>query len=304
MGRAVLLLHNADKPEVAAALPEVRQLVQRAGGRVVAEQVALVDGPLTDGRGADLVVVLGGDGTLLTQAQRCQPLGLPMLGVNLGHVGYLAEFDMTALREQAGELFCSKPLPLVERAMLAASVVRASAASTPIAPCTGLNDCVVTAGPPYRMIAIGLSIDGQPGPTVTGDGLIVATPVGSTAYNASAGGPIIAPDARALAVTPIAAHSLSFRPVVVSGRSTVELTLVRVNQRPVRESAGGIGGVGSEGTSLVVDGQIVARLEQGDRVTIRLAEAPLRFVKNPRSHYWQTLIRKMNWATPPQTRAS
>ena len=303
MGRAVLLLHNADKPEVADALPEVRRLVASAGGRVVAEHAAMVDGALTDARGAELVVVLGGDGTLLTQAQRCAALDLPMLGVNLGHVGYLAEFDLPALREQAGDLFCSGPLRLVERAMLVASVARASPSSPPIGARTGLNDCVVTAGPPFRMIALSISIDAQPGPTVSGDGLIVATPVGTTAYNASAGGPIIAPDVRALAITPIAAHSLSFRPVVVSGSSTVDLTLLRVNSAPTREGGAQPGGQG-EGTTLVVDGQLVGRLFQGDRVAIRLAERPLRFVQNPRSQYWQTLIRKMNWATPPQSRTA
>ncbi len=287
---------------MADALPEVRRLVSAAGGRVASEQTALVDGPLNDARGAELVVVLGGDGTLLTQAQRCAALGLPMLGVNLGHVGYLAEFDLPALREQAGELFCSKPLRLVERAMLVASVARASGSSPPIGLRTALNDCVVTAGPPFRMIAMSISIDGQPGPTISGDGLIVATPVGTTAYNASAGGPIIAPDVRALAITPIAAHSLSFRPVVVAGSSTVELTLLRVNSAPQRDGAAA-GGQG-EGTTLVVDGQLVGRLYQGDRVTIRLAERPLRFVQNPRSQYWQTLIRKMNWATPPQSRTA
>ncbi len=296
MGRAVLLLFNPDKPEVASALPEVRQLVSAAGGRVVGEHAAPVDGPLADARGAEIVVVLGGDGTLLTQSQRCVALGLPLLGVNLGHVGYLAEFDLPALREQAKDLFCSGPLRTVDRAMLAASVQRCAESSPPIAPRTALNDCVVTAGPPFRMIALRMSIDGQPGPTVTGDGLIVATPVGTTAYNASAGGPIIAPDVRALAVTPIAAHSLSFRPVVVAGSSTVELTMVRVNGP--RDSAQG------EGTTLVVDGQLVGRLHQGDKVTIRLADRPLRFIQNPRSQYWQTLIRKMNWAAPPQSRTA
>ncbi|MGQ0626515.1 MAG: NAD(+)/NADH kinase, partial [Phycisphaerales bacterium] len=153
-----------------------------------------------------------------------------------------------------------------------------------------------TAGPPFRMINVGLTIDGQPGPNVAGDGLIISTPVGSTAYNAAAGGPILAQDVRALAITPIAAHSLSFRPVVVSGSSTIELLMRRVNDDPT--DADGTRG----GTSLIIDGQFATRLHQNDRIALKLHDQPVRFVRNPGGSYWATLINKMQWAATPRMR--
>lgn len=319
MGRRVLILVNRSKPEAVEAVGRVRTIVGVAGGTIVGEAEALPAAPapaIAHPARADLIVVLGGDGTLLTQSVRCLPLGLPMLGVNLGKVGFLAEFELATLEAQAAAIFGdAAPLALVDRALLSARIQRAppphtttptpspTPTSTPAGepdgqalPLLALNDAVLTAGPPFRMIGVGVSIDGQSGPSVFGDGLIVSTPVGSTAYNASAGGPIIAPEARALALTPIAAHSLSFRPVVVSGASTIELTMLRVNDEPALGQ-----GVGA-GTALMLDGQPAGRLRQGDRVTLRLHETPVRLVSNPRQSYWATLIRKMHWAAPPQWR--
>lgn len=294
MPRSVLLLVNRSKPEVTHALAEVRRLITTGGGRVVAEHDALADGSPVAPCGADLVVVLGGDGTLLTQSARCAAMGLPLLGVNFGKVGFLAEFDQEALREQAASLFGGAELAIHARSMIA--VTRVPRGGGPEPARNALNDAVVTAGPPFRMISVSISIDGQPGATVGGDGVIVATPVGSTAYNASAGGPIIAPDVSALAVTPIAAHSLSFRPVVVSGASSIELTMVRVNDDS-NDPEGAPGG-----TVLMLDGQPATRLGTGDRVLIKMDPRPVRFVRNPRGNYWATLTRKMRWAVPPRTR--
>jgi NAD+ kinase len=312
MPRRVLLLVNRAKPEVVEALPEIRAIIQRGGGTIASEQDARLGGlppVLPDARGgsgggagaegssgAELIVVLGGDGTLITQATRCVPLGLPMLGVNLGKLGFLAEFDLDDLRAQARDLFSGhNHLAYQDRALLAVSVERAGV-TPPGAPpawhdaALALNDAVITAGPPFRMVSIGLSIDGQPGPTVLGDGLIVCTPLGSTAYNASAGGPIVAPDARTLTITPIAAHSLAFRPVVVAGGSGIVLTMNRANE------------VDGGGTSLLLDGQFAGRLSAGDRVHLKLDERTVRLVHNPRRGYWSTLIQKMRWAESPINR--
>jgi NAD+ kinase len=152
---------------------------------------------------------------------------------------------------------------------------------------TALNECVVTSGPPYRMIALSVSINGEAGPTFSGDGLIVSTPTGSTAYNVSAGGPIVSPDTDALVITPIAAHSLAFRPIVVAGSSDIEATMLRGN---------------AGGTALVLDGHVVATLGEGDRVRVGREGPPIRFVRNPRGSYWTTLIEKLNWAIPPRLR--
>lgn len=287
-----MLLVNRTKPDVVAALGEVRGLIT-AHGSIVAEAEATSDEPILDARGANLIVVLGGDGTLLSQSRRCVGLGLPMLGVNLGKLGFMAEFDLASLREQAPTLFGDGALSLQDRPLIRCGVhaVGGPARFEGLA----LNDCVVTAGPPYRMISIGLRIDGQAGPTVDGDGLIVSTPIGSTAYNVSAGGSILSPHVDALAITPIAAHSLSFRPVVVAGSSRIELLLHRVN-----EPAPGAPGAG---TTLVLDGQVLVPLSRGDRVVLHRNSERVRFVRNPRTSYWATLLTKMNWAAPPRGRS-
>jgi NAD+ kinase len=287
--RSILLLVNQDKPDAIAAAGEVRPLIQRHA-RLASEQEAQLGPPLDSTQGADLIVVLGGDGTLLSQSRRCAALGLPLLGVNLGKLGFLAEFDLPAFKDQAASILSDTPLPTRSVHMLRAQITSTGDPSPRFSD-TALNECVVTAGAPFRMISIGLSIDGQPGPTVGGDGIIVSTPTGSTAYNVSAGGPILAPDVEAMIITPIAAHSLSFRPIVVSAASTVELLLNQINE-----------GDGGPGTTLVLDGQVGIPLRKGDRVRITRDPTPVRFVTNPRGGYWKTLIDKMQWAAPPRLR--
>lgn len=290
MGRSVLLLVNREKPDAVAAVEEVRRLIS-AHGRLAAEVDAVVGAPLKEGSGADVVVVLGGDGSLLSQTRRCAALGLPLLGVNLGKLGFLAEFDLKALREQAPTLFGSGPLPIREDFLLHAEVARNGRAD-PVLSSAALNECVITAGPPFRMISLSMRIDGEEGPTVSGDGLIVSTPTGSTAYNVSAGGPIVAPSAGAMVITPIAAHSLSFRPIVVPASARIELTMLRVNTP--RDGLG---------TILVLDGQVGAPLAAGDRISIARDARTAKFVRNLSRSYWSTLTEKMGWAAPPKLRS-
>ncbi|MCC6677448.1 MAG: NAD(+)/NADH kinase [Phycisphaerales bacterium] len=296
MGREVLLLTNRDRPDAAAAADEVRFLISRRG-HLVAEADAGLTATTADGGGADLIVVLGGDGTLLSEARRYASLGLPMLGVNFGKLGFLAEFDLESLRRQADALFGGATLATREQSLLRTQVIptpdipasrRGDAATLPG---EALNECVITAGPPYKLVSIRLSIDGHPGPTLGGDGMIVSTPTGSTAYNLSAGGPILAPDVNAFAITPIAAHSLAFRPIVVPSTSRIELTLLRTNHDD------------DQGTTLVIDGQMQARLYRGDRVLLTSSNRSVRFVRNPEGNYWSTLIGKLNWAAAPRLRA-
>jgi NAD+ kinase len=293
MGRRTVLLVNRSKPEVLAALDEVRTLIRRGGGEILEEHSA-DDGPIARVGEANLLVVLGGDGTLLSQARRVVGLKLPFLGVNFGKLGFMAEFDMDALRSQHQTLFGDAPLQLTARVMMQVEVDRAGG-HPHTAPLLALNDAVVTAGPPYRMIELSISIDQEDGPVVEGDGLLVSTPTGSTAYNASAGGPILAPEVEGMVLTPIAAHSLSFRPVVVSSQSRIELTLTRVN-------SGDKAWCGPGGTTLVLDGQIGTRLQEGDRIRISTHPERVFFVRNPRRRYWQTLLTKMHWAVRPSPR--
>ncbi len=288
----MLLLVNVDKPDARAAAVEVRQLIEKHA-RFVGEMSAKVGEPL-NGVHADLIVVLGGDGTLLSQSRRCAGLHVPLLGVNFGKLGFLAEFDMQSLREQAEFLFGDAELPERTVGLLEAEIFAAGQTS-PRFTGSALNECVITAGPPFRTIGMSMRINNEDGPTVSGDGLIVSTPTGSTAYNVAAGGPIVAPDVPALVITPIAAHSLSFRPIVVSADARIELTMLRVNRG---------GTFASAGTMLVLDGQVGAPLSEGDRVVVMLDARPVRFVRNPKGGYWKTLTEKMRWAEAPRTRES
>jgi NAD+ kinase len=290
VARSVLLLVNRDKPDAVAAAAEVRALIA-AHARLAGELEATHGPPPPQTDGADLIVALGGDGTLLSQARRFADLALPLLGVNLGKLGFLAEFDLPSLRAQAPALFSGAPLPIREDFLLRADI--APAQGPPRYAGSALNECVITAGAPFRMITLSMMIDGEQGPTVSGDGMIVSTPAGSTAYNVAAGGPIVAPSAPAIAITPIAAHSLSFRPIVVPATSRIELTMLRVN-------APG----DAHGTTLVLDGQLASPLRIGERVLIARDARTARFVRNPARSYWATLTEKMGWAVPPKLRTS
>lgn len=305
MPRRVILLANRSKPDVIDALAEVRRLIESQGrivGEFDASEHAVPEPSLTtpspDGTNgpADLVVVLGGDGTLLAQSRRCVSLGLPMLGVNLGKLGFMAEFDVESLRDQAPSLFGDHPLQLQDRPLLDVVVRDADGAVKYRG--MALNDAVITAGPPFRMISMSLRIDDQAGPSVSGDGMIISTPTGSTAYNVSAGGSIVSPDVDAFAITPIAAHSLAFRPIIVSGKSVIELTMHRVN-----DNATSMAPASEEwGTTLVLDGQASTHLHALDVIRLSKHPRPIRFVRNPRGSYWETLVQKLHWGAPPKMR--
>jgi NAD+ kinase len=147
-----------------------------------------------------------------------------------------------------------------------------------------INDAVVTAGAPHRMIELSMSVDDDhEGVDITGDGVIVATPTGSTAYSASAGGPIVHPDVAGITITPICAQSLAFRPVVVGAHETISFVLRRVN----------------DGTCVVLDGQRFFSLRRDDRIAVGRHALRAKFVANPSNRYWDALRAKMRWAAPP-----
>lgn len=287
MGRSVLLLVNRAKPGADDAEARVSALIRRHGTLVDALG-AMGDDPARDCSDVDLIVVLGGDGTLMTEAGRYAPAGKPILGVNIGRVGFMAGFDLESLTKHAPALFGDGALDTRTVSMLDAEILDADGKS--IESLRAVNDYAITAGPPYRMIRLEIHIDGQPGPMVSGDGLVISTPTGSTAYNVSAGGPIVAPGVPATVITPIAAHSLSFRPIVVGHGHEIAIRLLTANE----ENGGG--------TELVIDGRGRRRLHEGSRVIVRGGGTQIRFVGDPDVSYWQTLMRKMHWAAPPTGR--
>lgn len=284
--RRAFLFVNRDKADARGALPKVRAIIDAHGALLgECEANACPDPPAS----TDLAVVLGGDGTILSAARTLAPLGIPMLGVNFGKVGFLAEYEAASFERDAPALFdADTPLPTRDAPLIDAVIERAFGGVDEVG--FALNECSVTAGPPYRTIALDISIDGQPGPLLQGDGVIVATATGSTAYNVAAGGPILAPTAACLVLTPVAAHSLSFRSIVVPLDVEIRLTVRRANHHEFNHGAG---------TTLVLDGQTSAPLSTGDVVILRPRRTPLRVVRNRSANYWQTLIRKMHWAAPP-----
>jgi NAD+ kinase len=198
---------------------------------------------------------------------------------------------MPALREQAPGIFGSGDLVIQEFSLIQVQVF-APKGRSPRFEGMALNEAVITAGPPYRMINLAFSIDEHPGPTISGDGVIISSPLGSTAYNLSAGGPILAPSVDGFAITPIAAHSLSVRPVVVPGNSRIEIQALKVNNETPEQPG--------SGTTLVLDGQVQAPVFPGDRIHLSRHSSSVRFVQNPRSDYWSRLIGKMNWSAAPK----
>ncbi len=277
----VLLLADRSRPEIVEVLDEIRIGLGK-WAEVVGEFDTDLD-PLPDGIDADLAVAVGGDGTLLSQARRLVDRQMPLVGVNFGRLGFLAEFDWQTLQQHAAIVFGPDP-PIVEHMMLATSVYDAGGSSVHSG--VAINDCVITAGEPFRMIELRLSIDGAEGPSLRGDGVIVCTAVGSTAHNVSAGGPIVDPKLEAMIITPLAAHSLAFRPFVLCPSCELRIEVRRANP----------------GTALVLDGQVPVPLEAGQVVQIRRNARMARYVANPSTSYWGTLLDKMRWAAPPNYR--
>src|SRR5690606_34422936 len=180
MPRAALLVVNSRKPRAVEAAGEMQALIERHGrlvGRVDSSDLA-ARVRAGDLERPDLIVVLGGDGTILSAARACLGLEVPLIGINTGKVGFMAGYEVAAFREAAGALLGDAPLPVREHRTLDGEVIGADGSVRYRA--TAVNELVVTAGPPYRMITLDLRIDGEPGPSVSGDGLIVSTPLGST----------------------------------------------------------------------------------------------------------------------------
>jgi NAD+ kinase len=149
---------------------------------------------------------------------------------------------------------------------------------------SAINDVFITSGPPYRMVELKMLVDGQPLASCVSDGLIIATPTGSTAYNLSSGGPIVSSKMEAMVITPICPHSLSFRPIVINAESKVEVVGIRVN----------------EGTTISIDGQVSLKLSIDDVVRVERQSCDFLIVNNPLRSRWDTLATKLSWAEKPK----
>ncbi len=281
-------LHKSSVPQ---AVAEFRRFVRDKA--VVLACGDVLDPPPETLRQCDYAVVFGGDGTLICAARVLSPLRIPVIGVNLGKLGYLAEFSVPELRAVFDRIMAGKVA--VERRMMLSCRTLPEAMRSPSGGPTekrarcrflspAVNEVFITAGPPYRVIELEISLDGHRVARCISDGLIVSTPTGSTAYNLSAGGPILPGSMMAMVVTPICPHSLSFRPIVIDASRVVEIRGVQVNQ----------------GTTVAVDGQVLCGLEPDAVVRIRKASREFLIVSNPLRNPWDTLATRLHWAEMPK----
>lgn len=277
----VYVLGNARRPgvteEVERFLPILRQ----------AAEVVLVDlrqeTELAMAPGADIALVFGGDGAILRAARQMGYRQVPVLGVNLGRLGFLADIhpqEFVAAFEQvvAGNYRVTQHL--MYECIIEDSQRRQSQTYL------GLNEVAVHNTPPFHMLELELELDGVAVSRFGGDGLIVSSPIGSTAHNLSAGGPILGQGLAAFVITPLSPHTLTFRPLVESADKEYAIRVCP----------------GSDRALVVIDGQVAADVADCHRIVIRKAPVSFALVKVPRRSYYQTLREKLHWGTQPHYR--
>ena len=226
------------------------------------------------GEGAQLLIVLGGDGTLLAAARALAGRDVPIFAVNVGGLGFLTAIPVDELFPELERAFHNEHR-IAARRMLHCELIRKDRV---MGEYEALNDAVLTKAAMARMIDIETHVDAHFVCTYKADGLIVATPTGSTAYSLSAGGPIIFPAVDALCITPICPHTLTNRPVLVPGSSSIQM--INLSQ---------------DSTFLTIDGQIGEPLEYGDRVTCRASVNSVKLIRPPRMLFFDVLRAKLKW---------
>jgi NAD+ kinase len=280
--RAVGVCLKPSQPQAAGAVRGLVKWLQQRGLRVIAdEEVAEATGEPAQPRAllagqVDLVIVLGGDGTLLSVARAVSDRSVPILGVNLGTLGFLTEITLDELFA-ALERVLAREVRVEARMRLDVRVLRDRKESGRF---LALNDAVLTKADLARMIDLETRASGSQVTTYHADGLIVATPTGSTAYSLSAGGPIVLPELEAFLLTPICPHTLTQRPLVLPHSSQIEICVRSRDE-----------------VQLTVDGQEGIALRQGDVVSVRRSEHPVRLIASPFRSRFEILREKFHWGT-------
>lgn len=277
------LIGNLDKAGCAEAIRNASRLIQRAGRKMICEaQTARLAGLKTAtapddaalARQVDLLLVFGGDGTMLHVARNIAGLSTPMLGVNLGGLGFLTAVPSNELPRALSHIwrgeFKFESRDLIEaRGDCQGRPIRASA----------LNDIVVSRGAVSRLITLDVSVDGELITRYRCDGLIISSPTGSTAYSLAAGGAIVLPTAQVFVLTPICPHALSNRSIILPLSST--LRVKAVTPQPA--------------TILSADGEVVSSLNAGDEITVRRSRSVIRLMHPADSSFLEALRRKLHW---------
>jgi len=280
--RRIGLILKREDSRIPSLLREVIPWLQSLGAEVFLDEGSALREPVPCAvlptsqfaSNVDVVAVFGGDGTFLHAARIVVSSGIPILGVNLGSLGFLAEVKLDEMRPALQNLIGGN-YELEERMLLQVEVSRGDRT---LKRYLALNDAVINKGAIARIIELEVTVNAQLVTVTRADGLIVSTPTGSTAYSLSAGGPILYPTLGALIVTPICPHTLTNRPVVVPDRAQVGICLLRGND-----------------VMLTVDGQVGMTLEPGDRLAVRKAESSVRLVQPAGSTFFALLREKMKW---------
>ena len=269
----VLLLGSGERTNVIPKAEELRPLIEHYTEIVLTdffekESLAEVE--------ADFAIVLGGDGSILRAAKQMGQCQVPVLGVNLGRLGFLADVDPEGL-EAAIRCVVGGNYRTVGHLMFHCEVLHNEVV---IAQQLGLNEVAILGGPPYSMIEIALYVDEELATTFACDGLIISTPVGSTAHSLSAGGPILRKSLQAFVISAISPHTLTVRPIVDSADHVYEMRVVRENDT----------------TSAVVDGRVLAHLTAEHRVLVRRAASQFKLIEIAGHGYYRTLREKLGWS--------
>ena len=290
--KRIVLLASPEKPQAHTAglqlLPWLEERAQVVAENVSGNNIVLDIKSLPE---ADFVIVLGGDGTILGVVRDIGARQIPIIGVNMGKLGFLAEFTVGEFQRHF-EAILDQPHLTTNRSLLHCRI------TGPNRPCYSsivVNEVAVTAGPPFRMIEVSVRIGREHLADCAGDGVIVATPTGSTAYNLSAGGPILSVSLQGAVITPLAAHSLSFRPMVIDLDKPIVIHCRDSYQNcPPQDDNPGPAAV-----VVMIDGQINTPLRSEDELTITRFDHRFRLVHNPQQSHWRLLSTKLNWGALP-----
>jgi NAD+ kinase len=279
--RHIGLVGKLGSPEIAASLRELIAFLGKRGCEILIEKDTAaefgergLDYAAIGGK-ADLAVVIGGDGTLLAAARNLVRHRVPVVGINQGRVGFMTDIGHRDMAAGIGAILDGK-YTMEERALLDAEILRGRES---VLRTLALNEAVVGKGAQGRLIEFELSLDGEFVYSLRADGMIVATPTGSTAYALSAQGPILHPSVPALALVPLAPHTLSARPVSVSDRSVIEIWLKHAIDARAH-----------------FDGLALTDMQQGDRLVLKRSADTVRFVHPPGYRYFATLREKLGWS--------
>jgi len=284
MIKTVGIISRPRREDIARVVPPLVNWLQAHGAAVTCDsETSDCFGPLAvqtrkreDLPGCtDLLIVLGGDGTLLSAARLAANRNVPILAVNLGGLGFLTTVSQDELYSILEEIFSCKHR-VSERVMLEADIVRDGAV---VRRQIALNDAVLNKAALARIMDLELRVDGEYVTTYKSDGLILSTPTGSTAYSLAAGGPIVYPTVEAFVVTPICPHTLTNRPLVIPDSATIEVDFK----------------AGDDAVFLTLDGQVGIELVRGDHIRVRKAADKLHLVRPAKKTYYQILRNKLKW---------